>query len=82
MTMANNIRPLASAGPYQRLSPEDIEVYLEAIRAAAAAGDHEDAHSLEDKLAWLVIQKLAHRGSRIAKLALTSRDINFARRCG
>ena len=68
-------------GGYQRLSVEDIKTSIAKIRQAAAAKDYELAHSLEDELYLQVLRKLAYRGSRIAKAALETQDIGFARHC-
>lgn len=67
-------------GGYQRLTVEDVKGWIEKIREKAEEGDHEEAHWLEDKLYLSIIQKLAHRGSRIAKAALEAKKITFPRR--
>ncbi len=77
MTEAKLLKPIA---PYQRLSVKDVEETVALISAAAMDDDHEIAHQLEDELYFTVIQKLAHRGSAIAKAALVSKQIKFARR--
>lgn len=69
-------------GGYQRLTIEDIESRVTAIANAVKDQDFDLAHSLEDGLYLLVLQKLAYRGSRIAAAALESRNIEFVRYCG
>lgn len=68
-------------GGYQRLTVEDVEKRIGEIREAAAMGDDEKAHAMEDDLAWIVIRKMAYRGSRIARAALASRGIKIQRHC-
>jgi hypothetical protein len=80
MTDSADTRP--EPAPYQRLAVADIERQIQKIRhAALQEEDYETAHSLEDDLFLQVVQKLAHRGSLIAKAALESKKIKFPRRC-
>jgi hypothetical protein len=61
---------------------ESVRRRLKEIRAAA--GDDERAHSMEDALYRDVLQAIAKGhidGSRLARLALNARRINFARWC-
>lgn len=67
------------------MTPDDVRKCLDAIRSAAVNdSDDETAHSLEDDMRRAVLQAIADGypdATELAKLALTSDDISFARWC-
>lgn len=66
----------------QMISVEDAKAWVERIRAMA--GDHEAAHSEEDRLRAAVLRAIADGSPdavELARIALTTDDIDFARWC-
>lgn len=66
-------------GRSQRMTVEDVEREVRLIQEAIDDGDYEAAASVERQLAWNVVQKLANRGSRIAKAALAAKELKYPR---
>lgn len=61
-----------------------IQQRLIAIASAATQGDDEAAHSLEDQLFFDVLTEIAAGASDarvLARLAIRSRELKFARHC-
>jgi hypothetical protein len=64
------------------MKPQEVQDRLDKI--SAMASDYEAAHAEEDALYADVLEHIAagKRGGReLARLAITSRDIHFARHC-
>lgn len=61
------------------MTPEEVRERVAIIRREA--DDDEKAHSLEDALHQDVLRYFAATGNEVAKAALESLDIEFARWC-
>lgn len=64
----------------KRLTHEDVKDAVELIRTMGIVlSDNETAHGMEDKLKDAVLSQLAIDGNALAKLALSSNEINYTR---
>ena len=67
------------------MTPDDVRTSVERVRAYAAKGDSEAAHSEEDRLFEYVLRAIAHEAceepGECARAAIESLRIKFGRHC-